>query len=120
MPCVAELPHLVQVAAEFAAEGGRVIGISQDLFVPGATPEDALPKVARLLAARNVRYPNLVLDAPTLDGLNERYDLPGPIPCTLAFDADGNEVDRQEDDADLERFRQMMRRALGKEPPAKR
>jgi hypothetical protein len=110
----------VQVAGEFAKDGGRVIGISQDLFVPGATAENAMPKVKRVLAAREVRYPILVLEAPSLDGLNELYDLPGPVPCTLAFDKDGREVDREEGDADPDRFRQMMRRALGKEPPARR
>lgn len=114
------MPHLVQVAGEFEADGGRVIGISQDLFVPDSTRENALPKVKKITAARKVRYPILVLDDETLDGLNDLYDLPGPIPCTIALDANGREVDRQEGDADVSRLREMMQRALGKLPPAKR
>lgn len=114
------MPHLVQVAGEFEADGGRVIGISQDLFVPDSSRENALPKVKRIVEARKVRYPILILDDQTLDGLNDLYDLPGPIPCTLAFDANGVEVDRQEGDADVPRLREMMQRALGKLPPAKR
>src|SRR5688572_832090 len=112
MPCVAELPYLVQVADEFAAQGGRVIGISQDLFIPDSTPASALQAVQKMAAARGLRYPILILDDKTLDALNTRFGLPGPIPCTIALDASGKEVDREEGDADLERFRAMMRRAL--------
>lgn len=114
------MPHLVQVAGEFEAEGGRVIGISQDLFLPETTQASVLPKVKRITAARQVRYPILILVDQTLDGLNDLYDLPGPIPCTIALDANGKEVDRQEGDASVERLREMMQRALGKLPPAQR
>ena len=108
-----ELPHLVKVAREFESEGGRVIGISQDLFVPGDRAS-ALQQVDKTIAARGISFPVFVLDAKTMEPLNERYALPGPIPCTLAFDANGKEVDREEGDAGEERFRQMMRKALGK------
>ncbi len=114
------MPHLVQVAGETEAEGGRVIGISQDLFLPETTRENVLPKVERIARARKVRYPILILEDKNLDGLSDLYDLPGPIPCTIALDANGKEVDRQEGDASVERFREMMQRALGKLPPAKR
>lgn len=110
------MPHLVQVAAEFEEQGGQVIGISQDLFVPNVTPEQALARVEKFVAQREIPFPMLVLNAETLGGLDELYDLPGGIPVTLAFDAQGNEVDREEDGADLERLREMMRRALGELP----
>jgi hypothetical protein len=113
MPCVAELPYLVQVADEFAAQGGRVIGISQDLFIPKVDAAAALAAVQKKVAALDVPYPMFVLDDKTLDPLNARFDLPGPIPCTIALDANGKEVDREEGDADLDRFRAMMRKALG-------
>ena len=44
-PCVAELPNLVRVAAEYESAGGRVFGISQDLFLPNVSDADALAKV---------------------------------------------------------------------------
>jgi len=110
---MAELPHLVQVANEFAAQGGRVVGISQDYFLPKVTAEGALAAVQRVVDRRAVTFPMLVLVAESTDGLNELYRLPGPLPCTIALDAAGKEVDRVEGGADLERLRQMMRRALG-------
>lgn len=111
---MAELPHLVQVAQEFEADGGRVIAISEDFFIPDATEASALEAVRKAATKRALPFPIFVLIDKTLDGLNDLYDLPGPIPCTIAVDADGKEVDRAEDGADLERLRQMMRRALGK------
>lgn len=110
----------MKVATEFEKEGARVLTISQDLFVPKAAPEKALAKVKAFAEARGMKFPVWILEDKTLDPLNAAYDLPGPIPCTLAFDANGKEVDRCEGDADEERFRQMFRRALGKEPPAQR
>lgn len=103
----------MQVAQEFAAQGGRVIGISQDFFVPDATEASALAAVTKTLAARKITYPNFIVRDKTLAALNARFKLPGPIPCTLALDAHGHEVDRDEGDADLDRFRAMMRKALG-------
>lgn len=111
---MAELPHLVQVANEFAADGGKVIGVSQDYFLPGATEDGALAAVRKVASKRGVPFPTFVLIADSLEGLNDLYRLPGPIPCTIALDRSGKEVDRCEEGADLERLRQMMRRALDK------
>lgn len=111
------MPHLVQVYKEFQAQGGQVIGVSLDLFVPDVTPEQALAKVQEFVRDREIPFPMLVLNGETPDGLNERYELPGAIPATLAFDANGKEVDREEQGADLERLRAMMRRALGQPAP---
>ncbi|MEZ5964787.1 MAG: hypothetical protein R3F56_13155 [Planctomycetota bacterium] len=111
---MAELPHLVQVAREFAADGGKVLGVSLDYMVPGATKDGALAVVAKATAKRGASFPNYVLMADSLEAFNALYDLPGPIPCTIALDSRGNEVDRCEEGADLDRLRQMMRRALGK------
>lgn len=107
------MPHLVQVAAETRERGGQVLGISQDLFLPDVTREQALQRVEQFVRERGIPFPMLVLDDEDLDGVSELYDLPGPIPVTLAFDGSGREVDRQEGGADLERLRAMMRRALG-------
>ncbi len=113
------MPHLVQVAAEFAADGGQVLGISEDLFVPEVTPEQALARVRAFAERRQIPFPMFVLNDETLDGINALWDLPGPIPATVALDAEGRVVDMQAGGADLGRLREMMRRALGKLPPAK-
>lgn len=88
--------------------------------MPRATRESALEKVQKAMAAVGMQFPVLILEDRTLDGLNERYDLPGPIPCTIAFDKDGREVDRAEEGADEARLREMFLRALGKQPPVVR
>lgn len=106
----------MKVAQEFAAEGGRVIGISEDLFLPDATEEGSLAAVKRIMALHGVTFPVFILKDRTLDGLNALYDMPGPIPFAFALDKDGRVVDREEAGADEARFRQMLRRALGKEP----
>lgn len=106
------MPHLVQVADEFAAQGGKVIAISQDLFLPDVDEAQALAKVERTVAKLGIRFPVFILRDATLEALNAHFDLPGPIPCTIALDANGKEVDRVEDGAELDRFREMMRRAL--------
>ncbi len=116
MPCVAEMPHLVQVAAEAKERGGRVLSVSQDLF-PAFEKEEALAKVRAFVHERRIPFPVFVLDADSLDPLSELYSLPGPIPVTLALDSSGKEVDRQEGALDLARARQMMARALGEQPP---
>ena len=116
MPCVAEMPHLVQVAAEAKERGGRVLAISQDLF-PDFTKDEALAKVRAFVHKRGIPFPVWVLDADSLEPLGEAYSLPGPIPVTLALDGSGKEVDREEGPADLERLREMMARALGERPP---
>jgi hypothetical protein len=110
------MPHLVQVAEEWRERGGSVLGISQDLFVPEMTREQALAKVRAFVQARRIPFPMFVIDDENPDAVSDRYSLPGPIPVTLAFDATGKEVDRQEGSADLERLREMMRRAVGELP----
>ena len=39
--------------------------------------------------------PILIFDGPDCDAINERFELPGPIPYTLAIDRSGAVVDRQ-------------------------
>jgi hypothetical protein len=103
----------VQVAAEARERGGQVMAISQDLF-PNFEKQEALAKVRAFVTEQRIPFPVFVLDADSLDPLGAAYSLPGPIPVTLAFDAGGKEVDREEGPADLERLRQMMARALGR------
>jgi hypothetical protein len=113
---VAELPDLVEVGREFEDRGGKVLGISQDLFQPGKTAAGELPVVQKFLADRELPLRVFLFDAPNLDGLNEHFDLPGPIPVTLALDAQGREVARHEGRASLEALRAMLRKALGLPP----
>lgn len=112
-PCVAELPDLLDVAREFGPRGGVVLGVSYDLMLPDMEREETLALVRDFLARRELALSTLILDAPDYDAIDARYDLPGAIPVTLAFDENGKLVDRHEGEATRERFAAMMRKALG-------
>ncbi len=112
VPCVAELPELIETGRDFAEKGGRVVTISYDLMIPGETRETALSKLGEFTASRDMDVPVLVFDAPDYDEINEHFGIPGPIPVTLAIDREGKIVDRQEGKAGKERFVEMMQRAL--------
>ncbi len=60
------------------------------------------------------KFPVLVFPGDALDAVVERFDIPGPIPYTIAVDKNGVVVDTHEGVADRERLVAMMRRALGK------
>ncbi len=113
--CLEEMPGLVEVGRELAAQGGAVIFVSQDVVQPDATVADALPRVSAVASRFGIADPVLVYDAPDLDALNERFGLPGPIPSTIALDASGEQVDRHLGAASVERLREMMRAALGQD-----
>jgi thiol-disulfide isomerase/thioredoxin len=111
-PCVAEFPELLEVADEYRKRGGTVVGVSYDLMVPGVTRDDVLPQVQAFVAERKIKFPILIYDAADYDAINQRYDLPGPIPVTLALGRKGAIVDRQEGQSGKARFVAMMQKAL--------
>jgi len=113
-PCVAEMPELVEVAREWRAQGGDVVAVSYDLMVPGAERGSVAGEVAEFLERKGFDLEVLVFDGADYDAINERFGLPGNIPATLALDADGTIVDREEGKAGRERFEEMMREALGR------
>ena len=113
LPCVAEMPELVEVAHAYRDRGGRVVGISYDLMVAGSDETTIEEALREFLDARELDIPVLVYDDLDYDAINERFALPGEIPVTLAIDKTGEIVDRQHGHAGKERFEQMMRRALG-------
>ena len=114
-PCVAELPELLEVGEHWHERGGRVVGISYDLMVAGADTDEVLARMEQFLEKRGHHFPVLIYDDADYSGINERYDLAGPIPVTLAIDKTGRVVDRQDGSAGRERFEEMMRKALGEQ-----
>jgi hypothetical protein len=69
--------------------------------------------VRKFLAERDLPLPGVIYDAPDSESIDTRFDLPGYIPVTLAFDKSGKLVDREDGPATRERFAEMMQRALG-------
>ena len=89
-PCVDELPVLAAVAREHEGRGLEVVGISLDAWIIGSDSE-AEERVRATLARLGVGYPNIIyrgVQGPLL----EAFDLPGPIPHSILFDADGRVV----------------------------
>jgi thiol-disulfide isomerase/thioredoxin len=111
-PCVAELPDLVAVAKEFGPSGLRTLGVSYDLMVPGVERGQAVEKVRGFLVKRELALETLIYEAPDFEAIDARFQLPGAIPVTLAFDRDGKVVDRSEGETSRERFAEMARKAL--------
>jgi hypothetical protein len=109
------MPDLVEVAREHEDDSVRLLTVSYDLQIAGAPkPDVAVANMQRFLKARGWSFPVYVFDAPGLDAINERFDLPGPIPVTLAFDAKGQLVDREDGPSSKARFDELMKKALGK------
>lgn len=110
-PCVEELPDLLQAEREARREDLVVLLVSYDLQIPKADPAKILPRVAEFAERRKIELPILVYEG-ELDPINERFDLPGHIPVTLALDRRGQIVDRIDGPADKARFVELVQRAL--------
>lgn len=112
-PCVAEMPELLETVRSYRGRGGAALGVSYDLMVPDATRDEVLQRLRSYVAEHKIDIPVLVYEADDYDAINQRFGLPGPIPVTLALDAGGAIVDREEKQAGKARFEEMMRKALG-------
>ena len=101
------------VTAQDTRRVDMVIGVSYDLMVPGDTAESLLPKMRAFMERRDVDIPVWIYDADDYEQINNRFELPGEVPVTLAIDREGKIVDREEGPASEARFDEMMRKALG-------
>lgn len=103
------MPELVELADRFEGRAD-VLLVSIDLALPveHETPE----AVIAFARAEAIDLPILVYDGEILP-LMERLALPGGVPQTLAITTDGEVVDTQSGQADLQRFEQMIEAALG-------
>lgn len=117
-PCVAELPELLEVAEAYHAEGGRVQGVSYDLMapLPDVDETNVETRVRDFLVKREFALPTVIYDDVDYQAVDDHFDLAGGIPVTLAINAAGEIVDREDKAAGRERFEEMMRKALGLEP----
>ena len=108
------MPDLVKVAKENEQRGLDVLLVSYDLQQPKADPEKTRERVERFVNGRKWGLDVALIEAQSIDAFHERYDLPGPIPVTLAFDRQGQLVDRHEGESDLAGFAELAQRALAK------
>lgn len=113
VPCVAELPDLADVAKEFRAQGGEVLGVSLELMAPGTELAKVLGDTGPFLAKRGIDYPIFVYSDPDPSALNDELDLPGAIPVTIAFDARGEKVASHLGQASREELAELAQKARG-------
>jgi thiol-disulfide isomerase/thioredoxin len=94
-PCVAELPDLLAAVAALRDRSVALLLVSNDLNTPGSglTKESVVPLVRKFVEAHHFDADVLIYDGDT-PKLDERFDLPGPIPATILVDAKGNVVAR--------------------------
>jgi thiol-disulfide isomerase/thioredoxin len=114
-PCVAELPDLV---AAVKARGDRSVAlllVSYDLNTPGSglTRETVVPLVREFVEKRGLDGDVAIYDGETTR-LDERFDLPGPIPATIVVDASGKVVARHAGAATRAQFDALLEGALAK------
>jgi len=112
-PCVAELPDLLAAAAAQREQGVRVVLVSYDLLVPdsGLDRVSGAAKVKRFLEERRFELGDrvtVVLYDDVASKLDDRFDLPGPIPTTFVLDAAGNVVGREKGAASRARFDELI------------
>ncbi len=86
-PCVKELPDFAAASKRFSGQGVRFVGFSLDF------PEDAATRVAKFLQAKQIPYPNFVLDVDP-NVLIPRFSAKwtGAIPATFLYDSQGRQV----------------------------
>ena len=112
-PCVAELPDLLAAAAAQRDRDVRVVLVSYDLLVPdsGLDRVSGAAKVKRFLEERRFELGDrvsVVLYDDVASKLDDRFDLPGPIPTTFVLDAAGNVVGREKGAASRARFDELI------------
>jgi thiol-disulfide isomerase/thioredoxin len=111
-PCVAEMPELVETAHAWRERGGAVLTVNYDLMLPDVTAEGVRAQVREFATERGIDLPVYIYEALDFEAIDARFDLPGAIPVTLAIDAAGRIVDRQDGQADRARFEALMAAAL--------
>ncbi len=105
-PCVEELPDLAALALDDGARPAAFLGISLDAWVTGDGAE-TMEKVRRALAGVGVSYPNLIYLGDQ-DPLLEAFRLPGSIPYSVLYDAQGRELARWDGKTAIEDVRRAM------------
>lgn len=114
-PCVAELPDLVAAVKARSDRSVALLLVSYDLNTPGSglTRDTVVPLVRDFVEKRGLTGDVAIYDGETTK-LDERFDLPGPIPATIVVDASGKVVARHADKATRAEFDALLEDALAK------
>ncbi len=107
-PCVAEIPHFIEVSEEYRKEGVLFVGLSADFL------EGWRETVPPFLKDKKVPYPNFVLDVDPND-LIPRFaeEWTGSLPATFYYDREGKQLGRRIGMVSKEELTADMKEFLG-------
>lgn len=97
-PCREEIPDLVRMQSEFAAQGVQFVGVAAD------QPD----KVARFVDDFHVNYPQLIGNYAALDLAKRAGDREQALPYTIAFDRQGKIIYRKLGLVDISKLRGIL------------
>ncbi len=109
------MPELVELHREWKDQGVRVEAVALDWLWPGEASPKTLAAFAAYAREQGFALPLAIVQGTEedLERLAKHYGVSTGVPTTLAFDARGALVDREEGAAGRERFEGMIRKALG-------
>jgi len=108
-PCLEEMPDLATLSSEVEPKGLPVRAVSIDLAMP--IKYETAAAVTAFATDFPIELPVWIFDG-DLDALNEALDLPGPVPVTVVFDAEGKVTASHVGRADLATLREMASTVL--------
>lgn len=117
-PCVAEMPALQSIHADYRRRGVSIVAVSMDDALPGGRDE-ARDRVAKFVEAKSITFPSVLYVGKITDIENE-LKLSGEIPVTIVYDAKGRELARIEGILEEAEFRAQLDGILSSKQPSTR
>ena len=113
-PCIAEMPHLIELHEEWKDRGVRIQTIALDVQLPMNSRENVktADDIASWMERKGWEIPVIVPGEESLSVLQNHFNLSGSIPVTLVMDASGEVVARQIGATTRKGFEKMIERAL--------
>ncbi len=88
-PCIAEMPHLAELADEVADKNVGIIGIAVDVMETGSVNGDVLEEALAIMESSGVEFPVLLTDQVLYDEVIANLFA---YPTTIFVDSNGNVV----------------------------
>jgi thiol-disulfide isomerase/thioredoxin len=116
IPCIEEMPHLVELQKELGPEGFEILGMNTEILTykeDGSTFDELELKVRELVKAQGLNYEIVWTSAEAYEKAAEVAQFPG-IPLSLLLDADGKIVGafRGADPKTIERLKDVARKTV--------
>ena len=105
-PCVAEMPEVDRIAADYRRKGVEFVGVSLDDAIPGA-PGERKEVLTKFLGSHKIGFRTVYYTGRTAP-LTTDFRLPGDIPVTIVLDGAGRELFRNEGVIDGAAFRRKL------------